>query len=198
MHADEKSCEAIAPRKATEQREATSSGGRGGPSGSPADFGRLIVDETEKWGKAVRALNRRVAIFRNAADQPVGARRIPLFHRTLVRAVASPSQPEGQVRMGADHKARRRLAPSAKDPSSLAECALRRQTLKIESRMREICSYGSARGRLETAVPTANIPGCDGPPVLDRAARACPGLWECANFQPRRTSALRARRGIGL
>jgi tripartite-type tricarboxylate transporter receptor subunit TctC len=24
---------------------------------SPADFGRLIADETEKWGKVVRALN---------------------------------------------------------------------------------------------------------------------------------------------
>jgi tripartite-type tricarboxylate transporter receptor subunit TctC len=26
-------------------------------SGSPADFGRLITDETEKWGKAIRAAN---------------------------------------------------------------------------------------------------------------------------------------------
>jgi hypothetical protein len=24
-------------------------------SGSPADFGRLIADETEKWGKVIRA-----------------------------------------------------------------------------------------------------------------------------------------------
>jgi hypothetical protein len=25
--------------------------------GSPADFGRLIVDETEKWAKVIRAAN---------------------------------------------------------------------------------------------------------------------------------------------
>jgi len=28
----------------------------GGP-GSPADFGKLIADETEKWGKVIRAAN---------------------------------------------------------------------------------------------------------------------------------------------
>jgi tripartite-type tricarboxylate transporter receptor subunit TctC len=26
-------------------------------AGSPADFGQLIVDETEKWGKVIRAAN---------------------------------------------------------------------------------------------------------------------------------------------
>ena len=26
-------------------------------SGSPADFGRLIADETEKWAKVIRAAN---------------------------------------------------------------------------------------------------------------------------------------------
>jgi tripartite-type tricarboxylate transporter receptor subunit TctC len=26
-------------------------------AGSPAEFGRLLVDETEKWGKVVRAAN---------------------------------------------------------------------------------------------------------------------------------------------
>jgi hypothetical protein len=26
-------------------------------AGSPADFGKLIVDETEKWGKVIRAAN---------------------------------------------------------------------------------------------------------------------------------------------
>jgi len=26
-------------------------------SGSPADFGKLIADETERWGKVVRAAN---------------------------------------------------------------------------------------------------------------------------------------------
>jgi hypothetical protein len=26
-------------------------------AGSPADFGKLIADETEKWGKVIRALN---------------------------------------------------------------------------------------------------------------------------------------------
>ena len=26
-------------------------------AGSPADFGKLIVDDTEKWGKVIRALN---------------------------------------------------------------------------------------------------------------------------------------------
>ena len=25
--------------------------------GSPADFGRLIADETEKWGKVIRTAN---------------------------------------------------------------------------------------------------------------------------------------------
>jgi hypothetical protein len=25
--------------------------------GSPADFGKLITDETEKWGKVIRAAN---------------------------------------------------------------------------------------------------------------------------------------------
>jgi hypothetical protein len=25
--------------------------------GSPADFGKLIADETEKWGNVIRALN---------------------------------------------------------------------------------------------------------------------------------------------
>jgi len=25
--------------------------------GSPSDFGRLIVEETEKWGKVIRAAN---------------------------------------------------------------------------------------------------------------------------------------------
>jgi hypothetical protein len=27
------------------------------PPGSPADFGKLIADETEKWSKVVRAAN---------------------------------------------------------------------------------------------------------------------------------------------
>jgi len=26
-------------------------------AGSPADFGKLIADETEKWGNVIRALN---------------------------------------------------------------------------------------------------------------------------------------------
>ena len=26
-------------------------------AGSPAEFGRLIADETEKWGKVIRAAN---------------------------------------------------------------------------------------------------------------------------------------------
>ena len=26
-------------------------------AGSPADFGKLIADETEKWGKVIRAAN---------------------------------------------------------------------------------------------------------------------------------------------
>jgi hypothetical protein len=26
-------------------------------SGSPADFGKLIAEETEKWGKVIRAAN---------------------------------------------------------------------------------------------------------------------------------------------
>jgi len=26
-------------------------------AGSPSDFGRLIADETEKWGKVIRAAN---------------------------------------------------------------------------------------------------------------------------------------------
>jgi len=26
-------------------------------AGSPADFGRLIADETEKWGKVIRVAN---------------------------------------------------------------------------------------------------------------------------------------------
>jgi len=26
-------------------------------SGSPANFGKLIADETEKWGKVIRAAN---------------------------------------------------------------------------------------------------------------------------------------------
>jgi hypothetical protein len=26
-------------------------------SGSPPDFGKLITDETEKWGKVIRAAN---------------------------------------------------------------------------------------------------------------------------------------------
>jgi hypothetical protein len=26
-------------------------------TGSPADFGQLIADETEKWGKVIRAAN---------------------------------------------------------------------------------------------------------------------------------------------
>jgi len=26
-------------------------------SGSPGDFGKLIADETEKWGKVIRAAN---------------------------------------------------------------------------------------------------------------------------------------------
>jgi hypothetical protein len=25
--------------------------------GSPADFGKFVADETEKWGKVIRALN---------------------------------------------------------------------------------------------------------------------------------------------
>jgi hypothetical protein len=28
--------------------------------GSPADFGKLIADETEKWGKVIRAANIKV------------------------------------------------------------------------------------------------------------------------------------------
>jgi len=28
--------------------------------GSPADFGKLIADETEKWGKVIQALNIKV------------------------------------------------------------------------------------------------------------------------------------------
>jgi tripartite-type tricarboxylate transporter receptor subunit TctC len=31
--------------------------GMTGLSGSPGDFGKLIADETEKWGKVIRAAN---------------------------------------------------------------------------------------------------------------------------------------------
>ena len=32
-------------------------GGTAAAAGSPADFGKLIADETEKWGKVIRAAN---------------------------------------------------------------------------------------------------------------------------------------------
>jgi hypothetical protein len=33
--------------------------------GSPAEFGRLIADETEKWGKVIRAANIKAVIDRS-------------------------------------------------------------------------------------------------------------------------------------
>ena len=31
--------------------------------GSPADFGKLIADETEKWGKVIRAANIKAGVM---------------------------------------------------------------------------------------------------------------------------------------
>ena len=44
------------PRRSQDQGAACRIG-RHGVSGSPADFGKLIAEDTEKWGKVVRAAN---------------------------------------------------------------------------------------------------------------------------------------------
>ena len=48
-----------AARVALAQKIKSRLGGLGGTVlvGSPADFGKLIADETEKWGKVIRAAN---------------------------------------------------------------------------------------------------------------------------------------------
>jgi hypothetical protein len=67
----------------------------------------------------------------HAADQLGVTQRVPPPCPTPMGTRASAPQPEGQVRMGADGKAGRRLASETAHPSSLAPTALRRQTLKV-------------------------------------------------------------------
>ena len=45
-------------------------------AGSPADFGKLIADETEKWGKVIRAANIKAGVSRTLA---------PTFHNCPFR-----------------------------------------------------------------------------------------------------------------
>ena len=53
-------------------------------AGSPADFGKLIAEETEKWGKVVRhqgGLIRAAKLGESRLDLGVGEGRIYLAHR---------------------------------------------------------------------------------------------------------------------
>src|SRR5579864_3402928 len=70
-----------------------------------------------------------------SADQLGVTQRVPPLCEAPVATRASAPQPEGQVRMGADGKAGRRLAPETAHPSSLAPSALRRQTLEVREAM---------------------------------------------------------------
>src|SRR3974377_331054 len=90
------------------------------------------------------------------ADQLDVPQRVPLLRTTPMATRASAPQPEGQVRMGADGKAGRRLASETAHPPSLAPTSLRRQTLKVGAVCGKAACTDLCGGRSAMTVPTAN------------------------------------------
>jgi pimeloyl-ACP methyl ester carboxylesterase len=103
-----------------------------------------------------RPSRRRLFRLPRRADEQRGDRRIPLpCHRSLALASLS-AQSEGAPGMAADGEVGRRLLPQAADPSSLAQCALRRQTPEVGAECPNWARSDLCGGRSAMSVPTAN------------------------------------------
>ena len=103
-----------------------------------------------------RANRRRLFRLPRRADQQRGDRCFPLpRHRSLAPA-SLPAQPEGTIGVAADGEAGRRFSPQAARPSSLAECALRRQTPEVGAECPNWARSDLCGGRSAMNVPTAN------------------------------------------
>src|SRR3954452_12217117 len=104
-----------------------------------------------------RANRRRVFRLPRRADEQRGDRRIPLpRHRPLAPA-SLPAQSEGAPVVAEDGEAGQRFSPQTAGPSSLAECALCRQTPKVGAECPNWARSDLCGGRSAMDVPTANI-----------------------------------------
>jgi hypothetical protein len=74
---------------------------------------------------------RRLFHLPRRADEQRGDRCLPPPRHRALAPAPLPAQPKGPSGVAADDEAGRRLSPQAADTSSLAECALRRQTPEV-------------------------------------------------------------------
>ena len=88
-----------------------------------------------------------------------GPRRAPLPRYRAVVTHASAARPEGPYDVGPDHAARGHLAPTTKNPSSLAGSALRRQSPKVGPESPNRAGSDLCEGCRVTRISTA-ITGC--------------------------------------
>jgi hypothetical protein len=111
------------------------------------------IPETGKW----LAQNRR-RIFRlpRRADQQPGAERVPIPRCHPLAPAAMPAQPKSKAGMDADGETGRRVPPQAASPSSLAQCALRRQTPEVGAECPNWARSDLCGGRSAMSVPTAS------------------------------------------
>ncbi len=103
-----------------------------------------------------RANRRRVFRLPRCADEQRGDQRIPLpRHRPLAPA-SLPAQSEAAPVVARDGEAGQRVSPQTADPSSLAECALCRQTPEVGAECPNWARSDLCGGRSAMNVPTAN------------------------------------------
>ncbi len=118
---------------------------------------RRMHQSIPEQGKWLRQVVRGYFAYHAVPTNLSVARRVPPPCCSPLVAHAAAAQPEGQVRVGADGEARRRLAPSTQDPSSVAKRAFCRQTLKVGAVCGNPARTDLCGGRLATTVPTAII-----------------------------------------
>jgi hypothetical protein len=125
---------------------------------APGDQGSCDNEQTGRSPRLGNGLLKSSLLFRlsRRADQWPGAVRVPISRQTSLASATMSAQPESQSAMDADDKTGGRVSPEATYPSSLAQRAVRRQTPKVGSRVPELGSLGSVRGRSEMGVPTGN------------------------------------------
>ena len=111
------------------------------------------IPETGKWlGQIVAGYFAYHAVPTNSAA--IGAFRYHvtvLWHRRPL-----PAQSEGAPGVAANGEAGRRVSPQTADPSSLAECALCRQTPEVGAECPNWARSDLCGGRSAMGVPTAN------------------------------------------
>src|SRR5271166_4041139 len=89
------------------------------------------------------------------ADQQPRSLGVPTLCDDTLATGAAAAEPEGPPVVGSDQRAGGRVAPQAEAPSSVAECALRRQTPEVGAVCGKAARTVLCGGRPVMGVPTA-------------------------------------------